>query len=178
MSTVRHIEMHSPIAAARSPRPGMSRRGRRLRYVRLHRASADRIFVTPMTRAASRSFQWHGRRSRLSVYTKPRRLRSSSRASRRRATRRRRSATLQICPLRIARAKNSAESKQLSFKVVLERTARNAVFEEGNQREETKQGKKKGEKIARKSRLDISVAAWLVYMNARVTVCVLVSGLT
>lgn len=134
MSTVRHIEMHSPIAAARSPRRGMLHRGRRLRYVRLHRASVDRIFVTPMTRAASRSFQWHGRRSRLSVYTKPR-------ASRRRATRRR-SATLQICPLRIARA-SSAESKQLSFKVVLERTARNAVFEEGNQREETKQKKKK-----------------------------------
>lgn len=77
-STVRHIEMNPLIAAARSPQRSMSRRGRRLRYVRLHREPVDRIPMTPMT---SRSFQWHGRRSCLPACTKPR-------ASQRRATRR------------------------------------------------------------------------------------------
>lgn len=99
MSTVRHVEMHSLIAAACTPRRSMSRRARRLRYVRLHRAPVDRILMIPMTR---RSFQQCGRRSCLpTACTKPR-------TSRRRATRRR--ATLQICPLQIARA--DSESKQ------------------------------------------------------------------
>lgn len=136
----RRVEMHfADNGMYIRRRRSSSRRGRRLRYVRSHCAAADRLIespMTPMTRVASRSF--HDTRSCVPVHTNARRANEQHDDPA--------AAAASLSPRRGATSRAPRANKP--FKAILERTARNVVFEE-----------EIDTRITKKSRLDISVAA-------------------